>query len=176
LSSIYLHSEGNGPKLRVGVLLDGEALPRHFAAVLEDVRASDFADLVLLVFNAERRPEQARERPSRARALWRRLTDRGLRSPLAYDLYERLEARRKPADDPEEPVDCSTLLAGVERIDVEPIRKGFVHRFPEDALAKIRAANLDVLLRFGFNIVRGGVLQAARPRRLAFPHTDSQRV
>jgi hypothetical protein len=175
LSSLYLHSEGTGPKLRVGVLLDGETLPRHFAAVLEDIRACDFAELALAVFNLEERPAAPAERPSRTRAIWRRLTDKGLRSRLAYDLYERLDARRRPPDDPEEPVDCASLLAGVDRVDVHPVRKGFVHRFPEDALERIRAANLDVLLRFGFNIVRGGILEAARHGVWSYHHGDNDR-
>ena len=175
LSSLHLHSEGTGPKLRVGVLLDGEVLPRHFAAVLEDIRASDFAELALAVLNLEERPAAPAGRPSRARAIWRRLTDEGLRSRLAYDLYERLDARRRPADDPEEPVDCASLLAGVDRVVVQPIRKGFVHRFPEDALEQIRAANLDVLLRFGFNIVRGGILEAARHGVWSYHHGDNDR-
>lgn len=175
LSSIYLHSEGNGPKLRVGVLLDGKVLPRHFAAALEDIRGCDFAELALLVFNLEASEGHPRPRRSRARTIWRRLTDRSLRSRLAYDLYERLDARRKPADDPEEPVDCSALFAGVERLDVRPIGKGFVHRFPEDALERLRAAKLDVLLRFGFNILRGEVLEAARYGIWSYHHGDNER-
>ncbi|HZJ54074.1 MAG TPA: hypothetical protein VFD38_08040 [Myxococcaceae bacterium] len=175
LSSLYLHSEGAGPKLRVGVLLDGEALPRHFAAVLEDIRACDFAELALLVLNLEERAQPRTARLSRPRAIWRRLTDEGLRSRLAYDLYERLDARRKPEEDPEEPVDCASLLAGVDRLDVQPIRKGFVHRFPEEALERIRAARLDVILRFGFNIVRGGILEAARHGVWSYHHGDNER-
>jgi hypothetical protein len=175
LSSLYLHSEGPGPKLRVGVLLDGETLPRHFAAVLEDISACNFADLALLVLNLEGRPGRGQPRISRPRALWRRLTDGGLRSRLAYDLYQRLDARRQPEDDPEKPVDCSLLLAGIERLEVQPIRKGFVHRFPEEALERIRSANLDVLLRFGFNIVRGGILEAARYGVWSYHHGDNDR-
>lgn len=175
LSSLHLHSEGTGPRLRIGVLLDGEVLPRHFAAVLEDIRASDFAELALQVFNLEARAPEPPTRPSRARAVWKRLTDQGLRARIAYDVYERLDARRRSEDDPEEPVDCASLLAETERLDVQPIRKGFVHRFSEEALEKIRAANLDVLLRFGFNIVRGGILDAARYGVWSYHHGDNDR-
>src|SRR5262249_40172338 len=113
--------------------------------------------------------------PSRARAIWRRLTDKGLRARLAYDLYERLDARRRPADDPEEPVDCASLLAGVGRLEVQPIRKGFVHRFPHDAPEEMRAATLDVLLRFGFNILRGGILEVTRCGVWSYHHGDNDR-
>ena len=174
LSSVYLHSEGTGPRLRVGVLLDGEVLPRHFAAVLEDIRASDFAELALAVFNLEERGP-GEPRSSRVRALWRRVTDGVLRGRLAYDLYERLDARRRPTEDPEAPVDCTSLLADVERVEVHPIRKGFVHRFPEETLEQIRAAKLDVLLRFGFNIVRGGILDSARYGVWSYHHGDNDR-
>ncbi len=53
-----------------------------------------------------------------------------------------------------------------------PVTTRFVHRFPEDAIETIRAKKLDVLLRFGFNILRGDVLQAARYGVWSFHHGD----
>lgn len=41
------------PPLRIGVLLDGFELPRVFRGPLEDIRASDFAQLAVLIFNDE---------------------------------------------------------------------------------------------------------------------------
>ena len=37
-----------------------------------------------------------------------------------------------------------------------------LHGFPDDALERIREKKLDVLIRFGFNILRGEILTAAR--------------
>jgi len=70
-------------------------------------------------------------------------------------------------------VDCSSLLAGIESIEVEPIGKKFVHRFPAEALEKIRSKDLDVILRFGFNILSGDILTAARYGVWSYHHDDN---
>jgi hypothetical protein len=45
---------------------------------------------------------------------------------------------------------------------VTPIRKGFARCFPADAIERIREKQLDVLIRFGFNILQGNILTAAK--------------
>jgi hypothetical protein len=55
------------------------------------------------------------------------------------------------------------------------MRKRFVHRFPAEAVDAIRALNLDVILRFGFNIIRGDILKTARHGVWSFHHGDSER-
>src|SRR4029077_18871937 len=59
-------------------------------------------------------------------------------------------------------------------IEVEPVGQKFVHRFPEEALEQIRARNLDVLMRFGFNILHGGILKTARYGVWSFHHGDNE--
>ena len=54
-----------------------------------------------------------------------------------------------------------------------PIRKRFVHRFPADAIEYIRGKELDVLIRFGFNILRGEILTAARCGVWSYHHGDN---
>ncbi len=58
-------------------------------------------------------------------------------------------------------------------ITVHPLRKGFTDRIPEDKLESIRSHNLDVLFRFGFRIIRGGILAAARYVVWSFHHDDN---
>lgn len=175
ISNLYLHSDAPRSLLRIGVLLDSEVCPRCFSAVLEDLRRADFVRLELLVFR--------REPPQRAlvagptsplSALLRRLKNRNLRGRLLYDLYARLDGHNQPADDPLTEVDCSELLKGVERIEVDPIVKGFTHRFPPEAVERVRAHDLDVILRFGFNILRGDILKVARCGIWSFHHGDNE--
>ncbi|PYX04984.1 MAG: hypothetical protein DMG88_22925 [Acidobacteria bacterium] len=109
------------PALRVGLLLDGPHLSAFFARVIQDIRASNFANLELLVFRKPPARSEAQSRSSLLNKIARRLLDR--------------EAREHALDQ----VDCSQLLIGIEAIEVEPIGKKFIHRFPEDALEKIRA-------------------------------------
>src|SRR6202007_2537062 len=56
----------------------------------------------------------------------------------------------------------------------EPLGKKFVHRFPDDALEIIRSKDLDVLIRFGFNILHGDILQAARFGVWSYHHGDNE--
>ncbi len=72
-------------------------------------------------------------------------------------------------------VDCAERLAGVESMSVEPETKRFVHRFPADDIERIREKELDVLIRFGFNILRGGILNAARFGVWSYHHGDNDR-
>jgi hypothetical protein len=103
----------------------------------------------------------------------RRLTDPNLRKHTLYERYLRYDERKKPANHPLEVVDCTGLLANIDSIEVEPIGKKFVHRFPPEALETIRAKDLDVLIRFGFNILKGDILKAARYGVWSYHHGDN---
>jgi hypothetical protein len=161
------------PPLRIGLLLDGVELSRFFGRIIEDITASNFAKLELLIFRKFDSAQPGRTSNSRRWRLARRMLDPDLRKRAFYDLYLRFDEKRKPANHPLDTVACSNLLAGVESIQVEPIGKKFVHRFPPDALERIRSHNLDVLLRLGFNILRGEILTAARYGVWSYHHGDN---
>ena len=74
-------------------------------------------------------------------------------------------------------VDCDDLLARVPTIHVVPERRGrFSQHFPADAIAELRHHDLDVLLRFGFGILRGEVLDVAKYGVWSFHHDDERVV
>lgn len=96
------------------------------------------------------------------------------RKTLLFSLYQKLDRRRAAvADDPETAVDCGGRFKGIETLHVLPVRKRFVHRFPPDAIESIRSRQLDVLLRFGFNILRGDILTAAKYGVWSYHHGDN---
>jgi hypothetical protein len=177
LQRLLLTSAGEGPPLRVGVMVDGFECPAFAVRVLQQVRAASFAELALVVMNCE---PHAHPAVPASRSLVTRVRDRlgrrELRRRLLFDLYTRLDQRLHGAgvDDPEREVDCRNLLASIDRLDVVPLRSGFTHRFEESDLAAIRAAKLDVLLRFGFNILKGAILTAARYGIWSFHHGDNE--
>jgi hypothetical protein len=70
-------------------------------------------------------------------------------------------------------VDCSARLAHIESFSVTPIRKRFVHRFPPEVIERIRTKKLDVLIRFGFNILRGDILHCAKYGVWSYHHGDN---
>ena len=171
-----ISSVGRAP-LRIGLLLDSrEEISAFLARIIEDIKASNFAGIELLVVRKTTAGRAAPGKPpnSRALRLLRHILDPKLRKHLLYDLYLRLDARMKPGNDPLAKVDCKDLLSGIETIEVAPVEKKFVHRFPADALEKIRAKDLDVLIRFGFNILHGDILKAARYGVWSYHHGDNE--
>ena len=150
--------------LRVGVMLDSYTSIAWVAKIVEDIQACGFARVELVILNTlpvQKRPSLKK----RLRNHWR---------STLFHLYEEWDHRRNKAHhDAKAPADISSLLNGVPSITVRPIRKGFTDRIPEDELAEIRRQDLDVLFRFGFRIIRGGILNAARYGVWSFHHDDN---
>ena len=171
LSDLYIHSSSPNPPLRIGLLLDTAELSGAFAAVLDDIARSNFARVALVVYNASSQPSSA---PAAAVSPVKRLRNL-LGSPYAlWGAYNRLDQRLwRVDDDPLSIRDCGPMLEGIESFAVEPLTRGFVHRFPPEAVERIRAARLDVLIRFGFNIIRGDILTSARYGVWSFHHGDN---
>jgi hypothetical protein len=175
--SYYRTSSANREPLRIGLLLDSkEELPAFCAAIIEDIRASNFAEIELLVIRkpASESLPAPKQTNSRALRFLRNIRNPQLRKHFFYKLYLLLDARMKPAHDPLAMVNCADLLSGIEAIEVEPIGKKFVHRVAADDLEKIRSKNLDVLIRFGFNILHGDILKAARYGIWSYHHGDNE--
>jgi hypothetical protein len=170
-----ISSDGRDP-LRIGLLLDSrDQIPAFFARIIGDINASNFAKIEFLVIKQTTSGNSAPGRPqSLVLTLLRQLSDAKLRKRLLYDLYLRLDARMNPGNDPLALVDCRSLLAGIETIEVEAVAENPVHRFPAEAMDKIRSKNLDVLLHFGFDILQGDILKAARYGVWSHHHGDNE--
>ena len=171
-----LNQNPESPPLRIGLLLDSAELSCWIAEIVNQIMKCNFAQLELLVFNAEERNRAAEPPPRRSR--FRKgielLRDNQRRRRLLFDLYERWDRQNSVrSKDPFLLVDCSALLAHVELISVTPIRKRFVHHFPGEAIERIRERQLDVLIRFGFNILRGDILNVARYGVWSYHHGDN---
>ena len=169
----FRFSSADRPPLRVGILLDGTKLSAFFARIIEDIEKSNFARIELLVFRKKTLQAPRPQPKSRLGAIQHRLLAPNLRKRALYDAYLRFDQRAKPANHPLDVVDCSSLLAGIDNIEVEPIGRKFVHKFPPEALEQIRAKDLDVLLRFGFNILSGEILTSARYGVWSYHHGDN---
>jgi folate-dependent phosphoribosylglycinamide formyltransferase PurN len=93
---------------------------------------------------------------------------------LLFNLYQRLDARIfRPTPDAFALEDMSVELAGVRAITAVPSRpKPFEHRFSANTVEEIREARLDVAVRFGFNIIRGDILDVARYGVWSYHHGD----
>ncbi len=156
--------------LRIGVLIDSLTAPRWVAKILQDVATAPFLTLSLVVVNTAAKPSPP--------ATWREWFARQ-RAAAPYRLWEWYQAAdyqrfRGEGADPFEPTDVTPLVGGAELLRVEPLRQGFVDRFRPQDVQRIREAKLDVLLRFGFRIVKGDVLEAAPYGMWSLHHDDNR--
>ena len=155
--------------LRVGLLVDSMTQPAWVERALRRVIDTGVGELVLVVRNAS----PARSKPpnrSRLATWWKN------RHYLLHAAYQRMDSagfRWKP--DPFAPVDLSSTLKGVPVMDVVPEEKGVSDIIGANDIEAIRAARLDVLVRLGFRILRGEILNVARFGVWSYHHGDNER-
>ena len=154
------------PKLRIGIMVNSLTVTRWVAKIVADIQESSFAEVVLVVRNSS--PQAAPKKPWRQRlkTYW---------THSLFERYRRWDRQRHRAElDPFEEADLTGLLKNVSILSVQPIAKGFVDRFAPEDIAQIREANLDVLFRFGFRIIRGEILSGAKHGVWSFHHADNR--
>ena len=151
--------------LRVGFLLDSLTLRRWEASVIEELLSGPDATIELVVLNGVR--------PS-IRGWRERIAGANL---LPYSIYVKIDERlfgRKNPDDPFAPVDGRDLLRDIPIREVHPVQKRWTDRFTPEDVQAIRDANLDVMIRFGFRILKGEILDAARFGIWSLHHDDNR--
>jgi len=173
IAKLYRTSPAERTKLRIGLLVDTPQFIAWFARIVEDIRASNFAELSVVVYNAAARAIDSPPQCLSLRAL-RFLGDKSARQQLFYSQYAAWDAKQPLlGENPLAVHDYSPVITDIPALEVTPITQKFTHRFSPDVVAAIRAYELDVLLRFGFNLIRGDILQAARYGVWSFHHGDN---
>lgn len=170
----FLRSRGQGAPLRIGVLLDGFTQPAWVARALALIGQSDFA---AVAFAVRHRRAPGPVLPAGRLARWMSILGKPeRRRHLLYEKYLQWDESRHappPESNPFTPVDCTALFAGLPCLDVQPRGARFIHRFRDEDVAAVRDLAPDVLLRFGFNIIHGPMLSAARHGMWSFHHGDN---
>lgn len=145
--------------LRFGLLCNGPVLEKWQAdAVVMLVEAGMHLELVVL-----------RSGPS-GRQTWLKRLKAYPYSRFLFRLWNRFLFR--PAS--KAPVNLLTLYPETETQYCTPITKGVANYFSPDDIDSIKDHKLDFLLRFGFNIIRGGILEAAQYGVWSFHHDDEE--
>lgn len=72
------------------------------------------------------------------------------------------------------PTDLTELTENIPTIFCTPIMKGISSYFEDIDIQEIKNQNLDFILRFGFNIIRGEILNAAKYGIWSFHHDDER--
>lgn len=149
-------------RLRVGLLMDSYEVTAWELALIERLLASPQLGVELIVLNDC--PAATKSFLSKKR--WGR---------LLYSLFTRVDRILFPArPDAFESRDGRQLLEDVRVCKVRPLQTQYSDRFPEESVKTIQSADLDVLVRLGFRILRGDILRAARYGVWSFHHGDNQ--
>jgi len=162
-------------RLKVGLLVDGPDVPKYVYDLIEWARGAREIHITHLVIH---------ERPACSRSSRRRLRDiirKGLASHAQAGLWrlkERLESRRLARIEAfqgyDRSYDCRPLVPAEIRLNPQISASGFVYRFSDEDVARLRQESFDLLLRCGTGILRGAILSCARLGILSFHHGDNR--
>ncbi len=168
--------------LRVGILVDAFHQPAWITRILEDIRSSDIARTVLVVENVvDASPpasplDRVRERPDLALYWLYQVVDQHVFGLREAGKKPRLDAKiATQRVDPFAVMDIGPLVIGADHIKVQPRRTKFSDYFSHADLEAVRSYDLDVLLRFGFRILRGEVLEVPRFGVWSYHHGDNEK-
>lgn len=160
-------------KIRFGVMLDGDAVERWQYDAIK-LLTDNGIELALVIKNGdETKP-------------YKSFGDKILHYPysrLLFRIWHRYwfkpEAKRRVSLTGFFDAD---RINKINRIDsptvftICPITKGISTYFSDDDVTKIKSYNLDFILRFGFDIIRGEVLKSARYGVWSYHHDDERVV
>lgn len=141
--------------IRVGILLDGPEVQAWQELVIREIENSGIAKIAALIIN--RTPKSS-----------------GTKSPFLYRMFRKIDRIlfKENLDAFQKKRIFETIGSNIPQIKVTPVQKKFTDYFPEESLEEIKNLNLDVLLRFGFRILKGELLQATKLGVWSFHHGD----
>ncbi|WP_353779884.1 hypothetical protein [Winogradskyella sp. 3972H.M.0a.05] len=153
-------------KIKVGILVNSLILEEWKREIIKEINASSYAEVVLFIKRKEPNPLTKSEK------LWK------YRGSIFYKIIETLDAflskkltkkhvnafAKKDYRDSNVPV-----------IEVEPKTTKFSDIIVDEDLDKIKDYDLDIILRFGFRILKGGILNSVSKQGVwSFHHGDNK--
>ena len=150
-------------KLRVGLLLDSFDIPAWTYVMLEKIRNSDYAEIVLVVLNT------SNEQPQN---LFSKLKENC--HILLYLIYCRIEnIVFKPSPNAFENRNAAELLGNIRTLKVSPRQTQYSDWIRDDDVEAIKQNDIDVFIRLGFRILRGKILTSTKLGIWSYHHGDN---
>lgn len=156
---------GMKEKLRIGILIDSDRIPAWAFKILMTLQESDYATICLTIKNQP--SSTILKRPPFLQRIWNN------RHSIFYILYDRFDRKKfVPQYDAFEERDIAGFIQAPS-ITVQPIRTRFRDSFSQKDVETIRSHRLDIMIRMGFRILQGDILQAARFGVWSYHHGDN---
>jgi hypothetical protein len=177
--------------LRIGIMCYGTIFPSWQAWAIRYLLQVPGVEIALLIEDvtdgppikanlethpvADNYPAAPASSVAQLKAFYWRLRERSclwkLPKKVLWRLYLRL-SNKLNAPQCDAHADLSPELQGVPVRKCSVMRRGYSEYFLNEDVEAIRACNLDVILRFAFNIVRGEILDTATHGVWSFHHDD----
>lgn len=156
----------NNKKLRVGILLDNSHLETWQYNILEAIARSDYASLELGIINKiQNDPTKYFDKP---------VSDR---KTLLYSAYTRMEKRISQCKpDASALIDTRKIFENIPKIEIQPKMDLYYDYFAEEDVKKIKEFDLDVIIKCGFRMLKGDILNAANYGIWAYHYSDETRI
>lgn len=151
-------------KLKVGILLNSFDLPLWEYELLQELIDSDYASIELIILN---------NNPSIKKSLFQKVKSKW--NMLAYLLYLKLDEKVfSVAKDAFKIKNSEGLLKEISLLKVQTISTKFSDRFKSEDIEQVKEKELDIVLRFGFNILRGEILNSSKYGIWSYHHGDNK--
>lgn len=150
-------------KLRIGILIDSNTIPAWSYKMIDQINNSEHSEVVLTV--------KREHSTSGSSSLFKRIWDN--RKHLLWILYNNIDnkifktnpdafAKKKLRDI----IDC-------DEISVKPKETKFSDYISDEDVENIKSYKVDVFVRLGFRILRGGILSASKYGIWSYHHGDN---
>ena len=153
-NKVHMHTQ----KLRIGLLLDSFTVPAWIYGIIQRIVNGNSGKVTLVVLNDNS------AKPAKSK-----------RNTSIYTIYNRIDEKlftKKP--DPLNPIDATDLLTNVPVMHVLPKQNGDVSFLSVTDVENIRACQLDILIKFGFDDLLLETLNAARYGTWFYYHGDDR--
>jgi len=150
-------------KIKVGLLINTYSLPLWQYIIIEKLINSKYASIELIIKKNKKSIKKSFLK--KIQNHWRH---------IVYILYIAFDKKIfKVKNDAFELKDIMKLVKDVPKLRVEPISTKFSDRFKKEDIQTIKEYDLDILVRFGFGILRGDILKSSKYGIWSYHHGDN---
>ena len=150
-------------RLKIGFLINSTNLPLWQIRLIERLKGSDYASLDLIILN---------DSDSKSMSLFNKIKDNW--SNIFFVLFQKIEMKLFKVDPNAHEIRSSNdILRNIPMIKVNPISTKYSDRFSPEKIKSIKKYNLDILIRFGFKILRGEILKSSKYGVWSYHHGDN---
>ena len=142
--------------LRCGIMCNSTLLKAWQRKAIEELISSGTATIELIIINNNKK--------SSPPAFFHKIKSRKAFYNFYYNRYIKADALQE--------TDSTDLFTMVPQIFCTPTVNGPVNYFCEEDINFIKACNLDFIIRFGFNILHGDILNSAKYGVWSYHHGD----